>query len=113
GEGFRLAGNDRPDAGVGMGAAEDLAMQQSWHVHVSTVSGVARDLVQAVVAEGPRPHHIELAWARALFTRCARHTFSLLDQMSVVLHTHETAFVKRQYVPPSITFASFVPLRSV
>ncbi len=56
-------------------------MQQSWQVHVSTVSGVARDLVHTVMAEGPRPHHSELAWARALFTRCDSHTFSLLDQM--------------------------------
>src|SRR5947209_3810321 len=65
-------------AGVGMGAAEDLAMQQAWQVHVRTVSGVARDLVHTVMAEGPRPHDSERAWARALFTRCARHTFSLL-----------------------------------
>src|SRR6266571_3330615 len=44
-------------------------------------AGLARDLVHTVMAEGPRPHHSELAWARALFTRCDSHTFSLLDQM--------------------------------
>src|SRR5262249_52644032 len=82
GQGFCFAGIDGSDAGVGMGTAEDLAMQQAWQVHVRPVSRVARDLIQAVMTDGPGPHDRERAWARALCTRCGRHTLSLLDQMS-------------------------------
>jgi hypothetical protein len=66
GQGFSFAGVDGPDAGMGMGAAEDFAMQQPRQLNIGPEPGAASNLVQAVMANGPGAHHFELAWTLAL-----------------------------------------------
>ena len=50
----RLAGIDAANAGVGVGAAQDLAVQHAGQVDVGGVAGAAHDLVGTVVAHRAR-----------------------------------------------------------
>ena len=52
GKGEGTAGVDATDAGVGVGAAEDFAVQHAGQVDVGGITGAAHDLVGAVVAYG-------------------------------------------------------------
>ena len=47
------------DAGVGMGATEDPAVQQTWQINVGPVLGPPGNLVRSIVANWPAAHHIE------------------------------------------------------
>ena len=58
GVGLGLAGVNRLDAGVGMGAAEHLSVQQSTHLEVSAILGSAGDLVGSVMTDGPGPNYV-------------------------------------------------------
>ena len=51
---FRPARVDAADAGVRVRAPQDLAVQETGHVHVGAVAGSAGDLLHAVVPDGPR-----------------------------------------------------------
>ena len=56
--GQRLAHVNRLDAGVGMGAAQHLAVQHSGGLIVTTVFGPPGHLVGAVGADGTGTHHV-------------------------------------------------------
>ena len=53
-------GVDGPDTGVGMGAAEDLSVEQARGLEVGAVQSAARDLIGSIVANGSGADHIEL-----------------------------------------------------
>ena len=55
---FRLGSVDRADAGVGVRAAENRAVQRAGERNVRSVHGPARHLVGAVVSDGPRADHV-------------------------------------------------------
>ena len=58
GMGFGLAGVDGLDAGVGVGTAEHLPVQQSAHLEVTAVLGPAGDFVGPVRTDGPGANHV-------------------------------------------------------
>jgi hypothetical protein len=53
-----LAGVDLADGGVGVGTAQDTAVQQAGHLEVGAVEGPAGDLVHAVVTDRSRADHL-------------------------------------------------------
>ena len=56
---------------VGVRAAQDLAVHQAGQLHVGAVDGAAGDLVDAVVADGPRADDLVMWCAVALFSGAA------------------------------------------
>ena len=66
GQGLGLAGVNGMDAGMGMGAAQDFAVQHAGQVDIGPEFGPAGHLVQTIVADGPGAHHGVVAWAAAL-----------------------------------------------
>ena len=54
------AGVDGLDAGVSMGAAQKLAVEESRHLDIGAVPGTARHLVEAVMADRSGAHHVVL-----------------------------------------------------
>ena len=71
-----MTGVDRLDAGVGMGAAQDLAVEHPWQPHVSAVVGVARDLLRAVRTNGPFSYHIVFLIREHNIRLICQHCFS-------------------------------------
>ena len=59
GERIGLAGVDRLDPCVGVGAAQHLAVEQLGGREIGPVLRLAGHLLMAVVAHGPRAHHVE------------------------------------------------------
>ena len=57
GQGQRSACIDATDAGVSVGAAEDLTVQHTRQVDVRSVPCATHDLVRTVVADGARADH--------------------------------------------------------
>jgi hypothetical protein len=61
GQGLGLAGVNGVDEGVGMGTAQDFAVQHSGQIYIGPEFGPAGHLVQTVVANGPGAHHFVVA----------------------------------------------------
>ena len=57
-QGQRPAGVDSFDSGVGMGAAQQLAVQQSGRVNIGGIASPAQHFVWAVMADWTGAHHI-------------------------------------------------------
>ena len=68
-----LAGVYRADAGVGVGAAQDLAVDHAGYLGIGAVLGRPRHLLQPVVTDGPGPNDPVLPGACFLSFACSSH----------------------------------------
>ncbi len=50
---FGVTGIDRPDARMGVRAAQDFTVQHAWQLNVSPVTGLARYFLGPIVTNGP------------------------------------------------------------